>query len=299
MSNRATPRSLDENAVIRRLSLVSLIGNALLSGFKLLAGMWGHSGAMISDAIHSFSDVLTTFIAWFGVKVSRRAADASHPYGHERLECVESLFLGIVLMGTGIGVGRAGLETIFSGQYETITPPGAIALVAAVLSIVSKEAMYWYTRYYAKLIHSDAFMADAWHHRSDAFSSIGSLIGIGGAMLGFPVMDSVASVVICVFILKVAYDILKDAVVKMLDTSCGEQYEAELQKFVSEQKDVVCVDTLHSRMFGSKVYVDLEIEVDGSKTLQEAHDVAERVHTELEHRFPDIKHVMVHLNPAE
>ena len=299
MSNRATPRSLDENAVIRRLSLVSLIGNALFSGFKLLAGVWGHSGAMISDAIHSFSDVLTTFIAWFGVKVSRRAADASHPYGHERLECVASLFLGIVLMGTGIGVGRAGLETIFSGQYETITPPGAIALVAAVLSIVSKEAMYWYTRYYAKLIHLDAFMADAWHHRSDAFSSIGSLIGIGGAMLGFPVMDSVASVVICVFILKVAYDILKDAVVKMLDTSCGEQYEAELQKFVSEQKDVVCVDTLHSRMFGSKVYVDLEIEVDGSKTLQEAHDVAERVHTELEHRFPDIKHVMVHLNPAE
>lgn len=299
MSNRATPRSLDENAVIRRLSLVSLIGNALLSGFKLLAGVWGHSGAMISDAIHSFSDVLTTFIAWFGVKVSRRAADASHPYGHERLECVASLFLGIVLMGTGIGVGRAGLETIFSGQYETITPPGAIALVAAVLSIVSKEAMYWYTRYYAKLIHSDAFMADAWHHRSDAFSSIGSLIGIGGAMLGFPVMDSVASVVICVFILKVAYDILKDAVVKMLDTSCGEQYEAELQKFVSEQKDVVCVDTLHSRMFGSKVYVDLEIEVGGSKTLQEAHNVAERVHTELEHRFPDIKHVMVHLNPAE
>ena len=299
MSNRATPRSLDENAVIRRLSLVSLIGNALFSGFKLLAGVWGHSGAMISDAIHSFSDVLTTFIAWFGVKVSRRAADASHPYGHERLECVASLFLGIVLMGTGIGVGRAGLETIFSGQYETITPPGAIALVAAVLSIVSKEAMYWYTRYYAKLIHSDAFMADAWHHRSDAFSSIGSLIGIGGAMLGFPVMDSVASVVICVFILKVAYDILKDAVVKMLDTSCGEQYEAELQKFVSEQKDVVCVDTLHSRMFGSKMYVDLEIEVDGSKTLQEAHDVAERVHTELEHRFPDIKHVMVHLNPAE
>lgn len=299
MSNRAAPRSLDENAVIRRLSLVSLIGNALLSAFKLFAGVWGHSGAMISDAIHSFSDVLTTFIAWFGVKVSRRAADASHPYGHERLECVASLVLGIVLMGTGIGVGRAGVETILFGQYGNITPPGAIALVAAVLSIISKEAMYWYTRYYAKLIHSDAFLADAWHHRSDAFSSIGSLIGIGGAMLGFPVMDSVASVVICLFILKVAYDILKDALVKMLDTSCGEQYEAELQNFVSAQQDVVCVDTLHSRMFGSKVYVDLEIEVDGSKTLQEAHAVAERVHNELERQFPDIKHVMVHLNPAE
>lgn len=299
MSNHAAPRSLDENAVIRRLSLVSLIGNALLSGFKLFAGVWGHSGAMISDAIHSFSDVLTTFIAWFGVKVSRRAADGSHPYGHERLECVASLFLGVVLMGTGIGVGRAGVETILSGQYGNITPPGTIALVAAVLSIVSKEAMYWYTRYYAKLIRSDAFLADAWHHRSDAFSSIGSLIGISGAMLGFPVMDSVAGVVICLFILKVAFDILKDAVVKMLDTSCGEKYEAELQNFVSAQKDVVCVDTLHSRMFGSKVYVDLEIEVDGGKTLQEAHDVAERVHNELERNFPDIKHVMVHLNPAK
>lgn len=297
-STHATARHLDEDAVIRRLSLVSVVGNAILSGFKLLAGIWGHSGAMISDAIHSFSDVLTTLIAWIGVKVSRRAADAAHPYGHERLECVASLILGVVLMATGLGVGRVGLENIFSGEYEKLAVPGLIALIAAVVSIVTKEAMYWYTRYYAKQINSAAFMADAWHHRSDAFSSIGSLIGIGGAMLGFPVLDSVASVVICLFIVKVAYDIIKDAVVKMLDTSCGEQYEQELSRFVSEQQDVVCVDTLHSRMFGNKVYVDLEIEVDGQKTLQDAHAVAERVHTEMESRFPDIKHVMIHLNPA-
>lgn len=297
-STHATACHLNEDAVIRRLSLVSVIGNAVLSGFKMLAGIWGHSGAMISGAIHSFSDVLTTLIAWIGVKVSRRAADASHPYGHERLECVASLILGVVLMATGLGVGRVGLEKIFSGQYETLAVPGLIALIAAVVSIVTKEAMYWYTRYYAKQINSAAFMADAWHHRSDAFSSIGSLIGIGGAMLGFPVLDSVASVVICLFIIKVAYDIIKDAVVKMLDNSCGEQYEQELSRFVSEQKDVVCVDTLHSRMFGNKVYVDLEIEVDGQKTLQDAHAVAERVHTEMESHFPDIKHVMIHLNPA-
>ena len=212
-------------------------------------------------------DVLTTFIAWFGVKISKKAPDRDHPYGHERLECVASLVLGAVLLITGLGVGKNGLETIASGQYETLAAPGMIALVAAVLSIVGKEAMYWYARYYAKLIHSSAFMADAWHHRSDAFSSVGSLIGIAGARLGFPVLDSVASVVICLFIIKVAYDIMKDAVVKMLDTSCGEEYESKIIDFVSAQEGVVGVDQLRTRMFGSKVYIDLEIAMDGSETL--------------------------------
>lgn len=224
-TNQSASQPVNETAVIRKLSLVSVIGNMILSGFKMFAGITGNSGAMISDAIHSFSDVLTTLIAWIGVKVSKRDADSSHPYGHERMECVASLILGLVLMATGAGVGKVGVENILSGNYEMLAVPGPIALAAAVVSIAGKEAMYWYTRYYAKLIHSAAFLADAWHHRSDAFSSIGSLIGIGGAMLGFPVMDSVASVVICIFIVKVAYDISKDALVKMLDTSCGEDYE--------------------------------------------------------------------------
>lgn len=294
----SNPRPIDEAAIVRNLSLVSVIGNAILSGFKLFAGIVGNSGAMISDAIHSFSDVLTTLIAWIGVKVSKRDADHSHPYGHERLECVASLVLGIVLLGTGIGVGKVGVEHILSGNYELLTIPSAIALVAAIISIVGKEAMYWYTRYYAKLINSAAFMADAWHHRSDAFSSIGSFIGIGGAMLGFPVLDSVASVVICIFIVKVAYDISKDALVKMLDTSCGEDYENKLKEYISKQKDVVGVDMLRSRMFGNKVYIDLEISVDGDKSLREAHEVAERVHQDVEHTFSDVKHIMIHVNPA-
>lgn len=289
---------MNEAAVIRNLSLVSIVGNAILSGFKLFAGIVGNSGAMISDAIHSFSDVLTTLIAWIGVKVSKRAADNAHPYGHERLECVASLFLGLVLLATGIGVGKVGLENILSGNYETLAIPSTIALVAAIISIVGKEAMYWYTRYYAKLINSAAFMADAWHHRSDAFSSIGSLIGIGGAMLGFPVLDSVASVVICIFIVKVAYDISKDALVKMLDTSCGEDYEKKLTEYIASQRDVMGVDMIRSRMFGNKVYIDLEISVDGDKSLREAHKVAERVHQNVEHTFADIKHIMIHVNPA-
>lgn len=297
-SNHPHSRSINEAAVIRNLSLVSVVGNAILSGFKLFAGIVGNSGAMISDAIHSFSDVLTTLIAWIGVKVSKRAADDSHPYGHERLECVASLILGIVLLATGIGVGKVGVENILSRNYETLAIPSTIALVAAVISIVGKEAMYWYTRYYAKLINSAAFMADAWHHRSDAFSSIGSLIGIGGAMLGFPVLDSVASVVICIFIVKVAYDISKDALVKMLDTSCGEDYEKQLTEHIAHQKDVMGVDMIRSRMFGNKVYIDLEISVDGDKSLREAHEVAERVHKDVERQYSDVKHIMIHVNPA-
>lgn len=289
---------IDESAAIRKMSFVSVAGNAVLSGFKFFAGVTGNSGAMISDSIHSFSDVITTLIAWIGVKASKKEADAAHPYGHERIECIASLLLGIVLLGTGLGVGKVGLENIFSGNYQALTVPSAIALVAAVVSIVSKEAMYWYTRYYANLIHSSAFLADAWHHRSDAFSSIGSLIGIAGAMMGYPVLDSVASVVICLFIVKASYDILKDGVVKLLDTSCGECYDKKMADYISGQEGVVCVDSLRSRMFGNKVYIDLEIQVDGEKSLREAHQVAERIHDDVEKTFPDVKHIMIHLNPT-
>ena len=287
-----------EALIIRKMSLISLIGNTVLSGFKLFAGVIGNSGAMISDAIHSFSDVLTTLIAWIGVKVSKKAADEAHPYGHERMECVASLLLGLVLMATGLGVGRVGVDNIIANNYETLAIPKLIALAASVVSILGKEAMFWYTRYYAKLINSSAFMADAWHHRSDAISSIGSFIGIAGAMLGFPVMDSVASVVICLFILKVAYDILRDALMKMLDTSCGEAYENQLTPYIAEKEDVRSVDLLHSRMFGNKVFIDLEISVDGDKSLRDAHAVAELVHEDVELNFPEIKHIMIHVNPA-
>lgn len=298
IQTRGNPHHVDEGAVIRKLSLSSIIGNTVLSGFKAYAGVVGNSGAMISDAIHSFSDVLTTIIAFIGVKLSQKDADEDHPYGHERLECVAALFLGLVLMITGLGVGKVGVEHIMSGHYETLAIPSGIALVAAVVSIVGKEAMYWYTRYYAKLIDSAAFMADAWHHRSDALSSIGSFIGIAGAMLGFLVMDSIASVVICLFIIKVAYDIMKDAVVKMLDTSCGEEYEANIRSFVSDQGDVVGIDALRTRMFGNRVYIDMEIAVDGNKTLSQSHEIAERIHNELESEFTDVKHIMIHVNPA-
>lgn len=285
--------------MIARVSTVTILGNVLLSAVKLFAGIAGHSGAMVSDAVHSLSDVGTTAIAFLGVRLSRKEADREHPYGHERMECAASLILGTILFLVGFGIGWEGLTKITARAYDTLAVPGKIALAAAFLSILSKEAMYWYTRHYALLLDSAAFMADAWHHRSDALSSIGSLIGIGGAMLGFPVLDPVASLLICLCIFKVAFDTMKDAFDKMLDTSCGKEYESRLSAFITNQPDIVRLDSLRTRMFGSKVYVDLEIAMTGTKTLQEAHAVAERIHDAVEETFPSIKHIMIHVNPAD
>lgn len=290
---------INENIIIRRISFVGIAGNIILSAFKLFAGIVGKSGAMISDAVHSLSDVFATFIAFLGVLMSRKSADTEHPYGHERMECVASFVLGIILLITGCGIGWSGIQSIFAGNYEALSIPRGIALIAALVSVIAKEGMYWYTRYYAKLLHSEAFMADAWHHRSDALSSIGSFIGIGGAMLGFPVMDPVASLVICLFILKAAYDILKNALNNMLDTSCDKVYEKKLADFIQAHEGVIRVDLLNTRMFGNKIYVDLEIAVDGDSSLREAHAIAEKVHDGVEREFCDVKHIMIHVNPAQ
>ena len=289
---------MTEQKIVNRLSTVGIFGNILLTTFKLIAGIVGHSGAMISDAIHSLSDVFATLIAFLGVKMSQKKADKAHPYGHERLECVASMILAAILLFTGLGIGATGLQKITAGNYDQLAIPGVIALTAAVVSIVVKEAMFWYTRHYAKILNSAAFMADAWHHRSDALSSIGSLIGIAGAMLGFPVLDPIASVVICIFILKVAYDIFRDALNKMLDTSCSEEYENKIGSYITQQPGVVHLDMLRTRMFGNKVYIDTEISVDGDLPLRDAHDIAQHVHDGVEHNFDNIKHIMIHVNPT-
>lgn len=296
---KSLSRMPEEAAVIRKLSLVGIIGNIILSSFKLAAGICGHSGAMVSDAIHSASDVFTTVVACLGVRLSKKNADKEHPYGHERMECMASLILGMVLMLTGLGIGMEGILNIVMPAPESVVIPGPIALWAAVISIFSKEAMFWYTRYYARLLNSAAFLADAWHHRSDALSSVGSLLGIGGAMLGFPVLDSAASVVICLFILKVAFDILKDSIQKMLDTSCGDLYEKKLSDFILMQQEVLGIDMLHTRMFGNRVYADLEIRVDAAKSLREAHAIAENVHNQVIKDFPSMKDIMIHVHPED
>ena len=289
---------MPDQKIINRLSRVGIFGNIFLSAFKLYAGIAGASGAMVSDAVHSLSDVFATIIAWLGVKIASRKADHEHPYGHERFECVASLVLGAVLAVTGFAIGRKGVSAIISGSYSSLAVPTALPLAAAIISIIVKELMYRYTMYYANKLNSAAFKADAWHHRSDALSSVGSFAGIFASRLGYPVMDSVASVIICLFIFKVSYDILRDAFDKMLDTSCSDEFEQRLTSFIMSEGDVQKVDMLHTRRFSSKVYVDVEIAVDRDSSLVAAHEIAERVHTGIEQNFPEVKHVMVHVNPG-
>ncbi len=289
---------MDEQKVVKKLSIVGILGNVLLAAFKLLAGILGRSGAMVSDAVHSLSDVFATLIAYVGVRMSRRKEDREHPYGHERLECVASMILGLILAGTGLGIGYSGIQKLLFDR-DAIEIPTMLPLIAAIVSIVVKEAMFHYTMHYAKKLNSAAFKADAWHHRSDAISSVGSFIGIGMAKLGFPVMDPIASLLICLLIIKVAVDIFIDAVNKMLDTSCDNAVEQRLRAFVEAQPGVERIDLLRTRQFGSKVYIDLEIAVDRYMSLIDAHSIAESVHDSVEKNFDNVKHVMIHVNPGE
>lgn len=282
-----------------KVSMVSIVGNIVLSLFKLLAGIIAGSGAMISDAVHSASDVFSSIVVIIGVKISARESDDDHPYGHERLECVAAIVLAVVLLITGLFIGHTAVENITSGNFGELEVPGILALIAAVVSIIVKESMFHYTKYYAIKLDSGAVMADAWHHRSDALSSVGALIGIAGARMGMPVLDPIASLVICVFIAKAAYDIFKDAVGKMVDHSCDKSTEKALKECVLEQEGVRGIDMLSTRVFGSKIYADIEISVDGDETLRASHAIAENVHSAIERDFPKVKHVMVHVNPAD
>ena len=282
-----------------KVSAVSIVANVLLSAFNLLAGILASSGAMVSDAIHSASDVISTVVVIIGIRLSGKASDKEHPYGHERMECVAAIILATILAFTGLGIGYTAVAKILSGNYGELTVPGVLALVAAVVSIAVKEGMYWYTRSYAKKINSSALMADAWHHRSDALSSVGALVGIAGARLGYPVCDAIASLCICFFIEKAAYDIFKDAIDKMVDKACDEKLEDSLKNCALEQEGVLGVDLLRTRVFGNRVYVDIEISADGDASLRDAHKIAEHVHDAIEQSFSSVKHIMVHVNPVD
>ncbi|MDE6952743.1 MAG: cation diffusion facilitator family transporter [Erysipelotrichales bacterium] len=289
----------DFQKIANKVSVITIISNIILSIVKLVAGIIAHSHAMISDAVHSASDVFSTFVVIIGIEFASKQPDKEHPYGHERLECVAAIILAMVLFVTGFIIGIEALKSISNNHYNALEVPGILALIAAIISIISKESMYWYTRYYAKKIDSSALMADAWHHRSDAFSSIGALIGIIGARLGFPMMDPIASLTIFIFIIKAAFDIFKDAMYKMVDHACDEDMEKQIYNCIINNDDVLNIDLLQTRIFGNKMYVDAEIQADASYTLQQAHDIAETVHNDIELKFPKIKHIMIHVNPKQ
>jgi cation diffusion facilitator family transporter len=288
-----------DKEIAMHISVVSIIVNTVLSALKLFAGIFAHSGAMISDAVHSASDVFSTFIVMIGIHISSKESDEEHQYGHERMECIAAILLANVLFAISIGIGYQGIQKVIGGNYGELQIPGVLALVAAITSIVVKEWMYWYTRAGAKKINSSALMADAWHHRSDSLSSIGSFVGILGARLGFPIFDPIASIVICFFIAKAAFDIFRDAIDKLVDKSCDMETVKQMREMILKQEGVLQIDLLQSRLFGSKIYVDIEISVDAEKTLRESHEIAEQLHKIIEHEFPRVKHCMVHVNPIE
>lgn len=280
-----------------RVSWVSIIVNALLSFGKLLAGLLAASGAMVSDAVHSASDVISSVMVMFGVSMAAKEEDQNHPYGHERLECVTALLLAALLFITGVGIGLNGIKNISLALDGDLAAPGLLALWAAVVSIAVKEAMYWYTRAAANKTRSGALLADAWHHRSDALSSVGSFVGILGARLGWPILDPVAALVICCFILKVAWDIASDSFDKMVDHACDETVVEQIRKVVRDTPGVLSLDDLKTRRFGSKSYVDVEIGVDSRLNIVEAHNIAQILHDNIEQTLPEVKHCMVHVNP--
>lgn len=285
--------------LIVQVSHNTILGNIALTIFKMSAGILGNSAAMFSDGIHSLSDVISTFIVIIGVRLANQEADKEHPYGHERFECVTAILLSAILCATGIAIGYSGIKTILSGHYGDIKIPGTVALAAAIVSIVVKEAMYWYTRAAAIRTKSGSLMADAWHHRSDALSSIGSFIGILAAKSGYPVLDAAVCLVICGFIVKVSVDIFRDAIKKMIDHACDDELIEQIRQLILSQEDVLDIDQLKTRMFGSKIYVDVEIRADRSQPLHISHFIAHSVHDSIEQEFPDVKHCMVHVNPTE
>jgi len=284
-------------STVGKVSIIGIAGNLLLAAFKFAAGIVGHSSAMLSDALHSASDIAGGLIVMIGVSFSEKQADKEHPYGHERIECIASILLAVLLLIAGLAMGYSAADAILTGRYRTAETPGRIALIAACVSIAVKEAMFRYTMARAKKIDSGALRAEAWHHRSDALSSVGSLAGVLGARLGAPILDPAAGLIICLFILKAAYDIFREAVERMTDHSGGEELERSIRDCVAEFPEIEGIDLLRTREFGRMVYVDLEIRMDGSRSLEASHGVAEQLHDELEARFPRVKHVMIHINP--
>lgn len=289
---------MDKIHIANRVSTVSIIINIILSAIKVAAGIIAHSTALISDAVHSLSDVLSTFAVIAGVNLGERAADKGHQYGHERIESVFGIVLSMLLFITGVGIGITAVKAIATGSYKTAEIPGLLALAAAFLSITVKEWMYHYTVRAAKKISSTALKADAWHHRSDALSSIGSFVGVLFARMGYPVCDPIAGIIICLFIVKAAWDIFYEAINQIVDKAADDETYNKICSVILAQEGVIGIDSLKTRLFGSRMYVDVEIQCNGEWTLYEAHYVAERVHYKIEESFPDVKHCMVHVNPV-
>jgi len=281
------------------ISRGNIVLNVLLAVSKLIVGAVANSSAMINDGINNASDVVSSIIVIIGISAASKASDKNHQYGHERLECVAAILLSGMVMAVGFGLGVDGIQKIIRGTYKSQPTPGTMALVVAMISIVVKEIMFLYTRWGAKKVNSSVLMASAWDSQSDVLATTGGLIGIAGSILGFPIADSLAAILIAGFILKVGIQIFLDGMNKMVDHACPQEMVDTIKKVVLDQEGVLSLDVLNTREFGSRAYVDIEISADGYLRLIEAHAIAEKVHHAIERNFPEVKHCMVHVNPSK
>ncbi len=297
MSNYSNNTIKEENRYkeSNRISLITIIGNIILTIVKLVAGIISNSTAMIADAVHSGSDIISTVAVMIGMNISEKPADREHPYGHEKAESIMAKILALLLFITALGIGVAAVKTILSGDIRV---PGTFALYAAVLSIGVKEWMYRITINTADKIKSTSMKADAWHHRSDAISSIAALIGIAGARLGIPVLDPIAGLSVAVFIIKISFDIYMQAVKELMDTAASPEVIDKILRTIAGVDGVMNIHAINTRMHGARIYVDIKICVNRFLSVYEGHDISHKVKDAIMENVDDVKNVLVHVNPC-
>ena len=282
-----------------RVSHLNIVNNIILAISKIIIGLAAHSSALLNDGINNAGDVISSIIAAIGISAGAKESDQDHQYGHELLECVAAILLSGIIMVVGLGLLVDGISTIIQKSYVHRPTPGILAAIAATVSIVIKEIMFLYTRWAAKRTDSSALMASAWDLQSDVLATTGGLIGIMFARLGYPIADSIAAIIIALFIFRVGVEIFRDGMDRMVDRACEEEMVSSIRSVILDQEGVRGVDMLRTRTFGSRCYVDVEISAEGSQTLIDAHSIAERVHHAIEKNFPQVKHCMVHVNPVK
>ena len=288
---------------IYKVTLVGSAGNVALLTFKFIAGTLGHSSAMIADAVHSLSDFLTDVMVLVFVHISAKPQDESHDYGHGKFETIASLFIGLALMAAATGIivsGGQKLATWFGGAQ--LEAPGMLALWVALLSILVKEWLYRYTVNRGKSLESKAMIANAWHHRSDALSSIGAAVGIGGAiMLGnrWTVLDPLASIIVGCMLVKVSLDLLKTSIGELTERSLPSEMEDEIMTLIQSFPNVRQPHNLRTRNIGDRIAIEVHVRMDGNISLYEAHDQATDIERRLKQRFGKQTHVTIHMEPVK
>ena len=288
---------------ICRVTLAGSIGNALLVVFKFVAGLLGHSAAMIADAVHSLSDFVTDIIVLIFVGISARPQDRSHDYGHGKFETLASLFISLALVAAAIGIIVSGAKKLAAWLGgEDLASPGRIALWAAIISIVVKELMFQYTAKNGRELDSQALKANAWHHRSDALSSIGAAIGIGGAVLiggRWTVLDPLASIVVGAMLVKVAWEIIRPTLGELTDESLPDKTEQDIIAVFHSFPEVSEPHNLRTRRIGNRVAIEAHIRMDGDITLKQAHDISSQIEHSLKERFGPQTIVTLHMEPTK